>query len=210
MSSDSAPPGRAARESGEGRREEPHDAPPSAGPSPARPDARRGLERCNALALSFVSFCLISFGVWVVSAGERYRKEYAQATPGWHVGSTRLVELTLVKEDRQNLACAADREIAGLACRHGGDLREAEPSALDESRTLQPYKTVGGELLLGAGLWSSPDLGRSLPGSRFTVVCNYEVKGIMKSAMIRFDLMGRFSPVGQTVAVGTLTECVLP
>lgn len=55
--------------------------------------------RCNVLLVSFLSFVLIVFGLWVVSAGKRYREEYSEGSEGWRVGSSRVVELTLVKED---------------------------------------------------------------------------------------------------------------
>lgn len=206
MSSDSGP-GRTIRSDGEEHREGPPDAPRSGQGSPVQSDAPRGFERCNVLLLSFLSFCVIVFGVWVVSAGKRYREEYAQATPSWHVGSTRTVEVTVVTEDRLNLACAADSEIAGLRCGYRRDSQEAGPF---DPQTLQPYNTVGNELLLGSGLWSSLDAEQSLPQSRFTVVCTYNIKGVMKSARIRFHQTAPFSPLRKTVTVGTLTDCKIP
>jgi hypothetical protein len=162
------------------------------------------------LILSFLSFVLIGFSVWVVSAGSRYRAEYAQAMEGWRVGSTRVVELTLVKDDKRNLGCAADQVIEGLHCGHRGDLQEAGPASPDNSQILAPYNTVGNELLLGAGLWNSPDMKGPLPDTRFTVTCNYNIKGVMKSAAIRFDHAAAFGPVGKTVTAGTLTDCMIP
>jgi hypothetical protein len=153
---------------------------------------------------------VIGFAVWLVSAGRRYREQYAQAMEGWRVGSTRAVDLTLVKEDKRNLACASDQAIEGLHCGYRRDLREAGPLSPDNPQILQPYNTVGNELLLGAGLWTSPDLKEPLPHGRFTVSCNYRIKGVMKSASIRFAPTGAFGPAGKTVTVGTLTECLLP
>lgn len=182
----------------------------SAEPQPKPRGERPPADRCNALLLSFVSFFLIGFGVWLVSATERYRSEYAQATEGWRVGSTRAVELTLVSEDEKNLGCASDQEIAGLRCGHRRDRTEATAGASSGLKVLQPYNTVGNELLLGAGLWTSPALKRPLPKSRFSVVCNYNVRGVVKSVSIRFNPKDAFSPVGKTVTAGTLTDCVLP
>jgi hypothetical protein len=173
-------------------------------------DAPPRPERCNVLLLSFLSFFLIGFGVWVVSAGSRYREEYAQATQGWRVGSARVVDLTLVKDDKRNLACASDQVIAGLHCGYRSDSHEAGPLSADNPQILQPYNTVGNELLLGAGLWSSPDLKEPLPEARFTVICNYHIKGVMKSALIRFAPAASFAPLGRTVTVGTLTDCMIP
>ena len=64
----------------------------SGSPPPGDVDGPLRPSRCNALLLSFLSFWLIVFGVWVVSAGKRYREEYAQGqgTEGWSVGSTQI------------------------------------------------------------------------------------------------------------------------
>jgi hypothetical protein len=172
-------------------------------------DARPRPSRLNALVLSLLSFCLIVFGVWLVSAGKRYRREYAQLTQGWHVGDTRVVELTLVRADKLSLACASDATVAGLHCGYRRDFG-AVASSPDDPLVLQPYNTTGGELLLGAGLWTSPELTGPLPPARFTVVCNYHIEGLTNSAAVRFGIGAPFSPVGKTTTIGRLTECVLP
>jgi len=206
MSSDSAPGG----STGEGSRQEQPDAPPCCEPSPVQADVPARPAHCNVLILSFLSLFLIGFGVWVFSAGKRYREEYAQSMEGWRVGSTRTVEITLVKEDRRNLSCASDQVIGGLQCGYRGESHGAGPLSPDSPQILQPYNTVGNELFLGAGLWNSPDLKEPLPQGRFTVVCNYHITGVIKSASIRFDLAAPFGPIGRTVTVGTLTDCMLP
>lgn len=176
----------------------------------ARADAPRGRERCNDLVLSFLAFVLIAFGVWVVSGGKRYRAEYAASTQGWRVGTTRVVELTLARDDKTNLGCASDHAIGELRCGHGRDGQPVGTLSADQPGMLQPYNTVEGELLLGAGLWTAPDLKQPLPPARFSVVCNYTIKGVMKSTRIRFDATSSFNPLGKTVTAGTLTDCVLP
>lgn len=173
----------------------------------SQPDRPR---RCSPLLASFLSFLLIGFGVWVVSAGKRYRDEYAQATEGWRIGTTPMVELTLVAEDARNLACASDVVVAGLKCGYRADQHQAAPAATEDPDVLLPYNTVANQLLLGAGLWSFPDLKRPLPKGRFSAVCNYHVQGVMKSVAVRFDAGASFGPVRATVAVGTLTDCVIP
>jgi hypothetical protein len=188
----------------------PSDSGPQGQPSTARADEPLGAERCNDLVLSFLVFVVIAFGVWVVSGGKRYRAEYAEATQGWRVGTTRVVELTLAPNDKTNLACASDHVIAGLRCGHGSDEQPVGTLSADKPEMLQPYNTVQDELLLGAGLWAAPDLKQSLPPTQFSVVCTYTIKGVMKSARIRFDAMSSFNPMGKTVTAGTLTDCVLP
>ena len=136
--------------------------------------------------------------------------KYAQATETWRVGSTREVELTVVKNDKRNLSCASDQTIAGLHCGYRRNGREAGRVSPDDAQMLQPYNTTSNQLLLGAGLWTAEELKEPLPEGRFTVVCNYHIKGIMKSAAVRFDPHASFSAVGKTVTAGSLTECVLP
>jgi hypothetical protein len=171
---------------------------------------QEGFERWNVLVLSLLTFCLTGFGVWLVSAGKAYREQYAQATETWRVGSTREVELTVVKNDKRNLSCASDQTIAGLHCGYRRNGREAGRVSPDDAQMLQPYNTTSNQLLLGAGLWTAEELKEPLPEGRFTVVCNYHIKGIMKSAAVRFDPHASFSAVGKTVTAGSLTECVLP
>ena len=184
----------------------------SGGPPPGVVDGPLRPSRCNALLLSFLSFCLIVFGVWVVSAGKRYREEYAQGqgTEGWSVGSTQSVELTLVRDDQRNLACASDQVIAGLHCAYRNDRSAAGASGADDPQILQPYNTVGSELLLGAGLWTAADLKKPLPAARFTVVCNYHIEGVARSASIRFDPAAPFVPAGKRITAGTLSDCTIP
>ena len=67
----------------------------------------------------------------------------------WSVGTTQSVELTLVRDDRRNLSCASDQVISGLHCAYRRDARQAGPAAADDPQILQPYNTVGNELLLG-------------------------------------------------------------
>jgi len=204
MPSDSEPQGDTAKTE---HREKPPE--PSSG-STAGTDAPVAPERYNALLISFLAFFVIAFGVWLVLGGKAYRAEYAQATQGWRVGTTRVVEVTIVREDKTNLACASDHEIAGLRCGHRRDQEPVDSLTADNAKMLQPYATVGGDLLMGAGLWTAPDLKGSLPTGRFSVVCNYTIKGVMKSARIRFDPTAPFKPMGKTTTAGTLTDCVLP
>jgi len=42
------------------------------------------------------------------------------------------------------------------------------------------------------------------------VVCNYQVRGVLKDVSLRWSLTGNFGPVDQSVAVGRLSDCVIP
>jgi hypothetical protein len=153
---------------------------------------------------------LIGFVLWLGWSWSRYAQRYAQATEGWHVGGTELVELTLIRDDIQNLSCASDAVIQGLRCAYRADGRTPNPDATNDRYLLRPYNTVKSELLLGAGLWSAPALQSSLPPGRFSVVCNFNLLGVVKSASLRFAPTGPFAPLKRSVAVGTLTGCVIP
>ena len=168
------------------------------------------LERSRMMLQSFLWLAAIAFGVWVATAGKRYREEYRQSVEGFRLGGTRLVELTLVASDQQALACAADVAVDALRCGHRADGSAAGPTAPDDATVLQPYYTVGGELLLGAGLWRSPALQGPLPTSRFTAACNFHCQGVTRAATIRFAPGAAFAGTGKLVPVGTLSDCVLP
>ncbi len=174
------------------------------------PEAPAFFQRCNILLLTFLTVFAIGFGIWLFSAGTRYRAEHAQATEGWQVGATRMLEITLVQNDKTGLSCASDQVIDGLRCGHSSDARPIGSGPANDPKVLQPYNTTKNELFLGAGLWSSPDLTGPLPLRRFSVVCNYNMKGVMNSGSIRFADSAPFSPLQKTVMVGTLTDCVIP
>lgn len=161
------------------------------------------------MLLSFVSFFTIGFGVWVVGAVHGYREEYAQATQAWNVGSVRTVELTLLKRDKQALACASDEMVAGLHCGYRDDSERADSSSPTDPKVLQPLNTTDKKLFLGAGLWTSAALKESLPNGRFVVTCAYHVQGVVRSASVRFAAKRAMSPLKRTVTAGTLTDCVL-
>lgn len=137
-----------------------------------------------------------------------YRTRYAQSSAGFVAGSARLVELTVIREDRENLACASDVVSSELRCGHHQDQSLRTP--VDEPNTLRPYNTVTNELLLGAGLWTSTALPATLPERRFTVTCNYHVTSVLKSAALRWTVGGKFDPLSQSIPVGTLKDCVIP
>src|SRR5262245_4395134 len=84
-----------------------------------------GLDRVNVILFSFVSFVMILLTVWVISGSKKYRREYADATQGWRVGTSRVVELTVVQQDRTNLGCASDKPIGSLRCGYGADRKPA-------------------------------------------------------------------------------------
>ena len=183
-------------------------APPA--PRPAEPDDER--EPLPARVLLNTVFGLLVIGVllWMVLAWAGYKEKYTQQTEGWRLGSTKMLEITLIREDKKNLACASDRAFGEIRCGYTRDGRPSGPKPEDDAHILQPFNTVKNELFLAAGLWQAPVLKEPLPVDRFTVVCNYYVVGVLKAVALRWSPTGSFNPVDQSVAVGSLSDCVIP
>ncbi|HET9930312.1 MAG TPA: hypothetical protein VFQ35_06485, partial [Polyangiaceae bacterium] len=137
-----------------------------------------------------------------------YRETYAAVDTGFRVGGSRLVEITLIREDLRNLSCASDVRVGALRC--GFDGAHAPVSGLPERETLRPYNTVKNELLLVAGLWSELAEPEALPRARFTVVCDYHVTSVIKSAELRWAPSGKFDRLDRSVPVGFVKNCQIP
>ncbi len=162
--------------------------------------------------LLHTAFGFLAMGValWLLFAWSGYKEKYSQITEGWHLGGTKMVEITLVGEDKKNLACASDKIFGDTHCGYRANGQPFGASAEIDAHTLQPYNTIKNELFLGAGLWVSPALQGTLPVERFTVVCNYRVVGVAKSVALRWAATGSFNPVAQSATIGTLSDCVIP
>lgn len=166
----------------------------------------RRLGTSAAPAWAIAGLLSLGFALWLGLSWSGYAQRYTPA--GWRKGDTQLVEITLVRQDKQNLSCASNVVVDGLHCGFHGNQRPFEPR--NEREILSPYVTVKGELLLAAGLWSATGLRGWLPSSRFTVVCNYHVRGVMRSGALRWSPTGKFDPLKQSAAVGSLTDCAVP
>jgi hypothetical protein len=132
-----------------------------------------------------------------------------QTKPKWTVGQVVDIEVTLVRSDRQDLACAAPDDIGGKHCAFeaankpwskGGDVN-------DDKKLLKPYTTVEHVQFTAAGLWSDPALAADkLPATRFSVKCKYKVEGTLKSVEVRWEQTGQWYPNGGWYA-GTVSDC---
>ncbi len=184
--------------------------PPVASATPSAIAAAHSPREYDVLMKTVFSLFAISVVVGLVFAWTGYANRYAQVTEGWHLGQTKLVEVTVVKEDKGRLACASDVISDGVHCGFRANGQPFEASTQDDSHVLSPYNTVKNELFLAAGLWTSPALLGPLPTERFTVACNYKVLGVLKSVGLRWQANSSFDPVKQSVTVGSLTDCVIP
>jgi hypothetical protein len=162
------------------------------------------------LMYTVFGFLCLGVVVWLLFAWTGYKEKYSQITEGWHLGGTKMIEITLIRDDRKNLACASDKTFGPVRCGYHLNGQPAGASAAEDPNVLQPFNTIKNELFLAAGLWQSPILIGTLPAERFTVVCNYHVVGVLKAVSLRWSPTGNFNPVDQSVAVGTLSDCVVP
>lgn len=165
----------------------------------------------DLLMKTIFAFVIIISVLGVFFAWTGYSNRYAQVTEGWHIGQSKLIEVTVVQEDKGRLACASDVILEdNVHCGFRANGQPFEASTQEDSHVLSPYNTVKNELFLAAGLWTSPALRGRLPNERFTVACNYKITGVLKSVGLRWSANASFEPVKQSVTVGTLTDCVIP
>jgi hypothetical protein len=175
--------------------------------SPAVAPSRGELEPLVRLTLALL---VIGLAVWLLLAGTAYRRQYSGTGVAWHRGANNFIEITLVREDNANLACASDITVQGLHCGFRADRRAARDDS-DDGQVLRPYNTVNGELFLGAGLWDSlAQHGGLLPAGRFTLNCDFEIVGALRSVALRWTRNGSFDRNDRNLAVGVLRNCAIP
>lgn len=134
----------------------------------------------------------------------------ARTAPSWKTGQTHDVELTLVKNDKDELTCAAPQEIAGRRCaQERANKPWATPAAGDDKKLLKPYTTTGGQELLAAGLWSEPALTSNLPATRFSVKCKFTVEGKIPQPAIRWSTDKPFYDSPAEWPAGVVTNCTV-
>jgi len=180
---------------------------------PATPSATASTAkswRPPALVYTGFSLMTIMFVVWILFSWSGYSDKYAQVTEGWSLGNTKMLEITIVKDDKDGLACSSDLNFDGVRCGYAANGTQLGPNVVDSSKVLQPYNTVKNELFIAAGLWTSKGLPNPLPAERFTVVCNYRVVGVSKNMSLRWGTKAVFDPLKHSVAIGTLSDCVIP
>jgi hypothetical protein len=179
---------------------------------PVIPSASSSSELEPLIRVTLALF-VIGFAVWLLLAGAAYRRQYSGTGAAWHRGAQNFIEITLVREDNLNLACASDAAMQDLYCGFRAD-RQRRQSAGDEdsddTHLLRPYNTVNGELFLGAGLWSSLAQHGPLPAGRFTVTCDFEIAGALRSAALRWTRNGSFEASDRSLAAGVLRNCAIP
>jgi hypothetical protein len=128
----------------------------------------------------------------------------------WTTGQTVDVEVTLVKDDRQNLTCASTEEVAGHHCAFESEGKAwSKGGATDDKTIFKPYTTTDRIQFVATGLWSEPALAPDkLPAARFSVKCKYKVEGTMKNLSVRWDPASNWYKQENWYA-GTVSNCSL-
>jgi hypothetical protein len=184
--------------------------PPAAPAVEREPEVRYVPNEVDVSLRVLLALFAIGFGVWVIFAWLKYDKTAAQTEQGWHKGTKQLIELTLVREDVNKLACASNLTVEGLNCAYLANSQPRVPPPADDAHLLRPYCNVKNDVLLASGLWNSPGMRGPLPSERFTVMCNYDIVGVIKSVSLRWSPTDKFEPAKQSLPVGILTDCVIP
>jgi hypothetical protein len=151
--------------------------------------ARKG----GSLGKSMILFVLIVGGLAAAFALLGQESSSGPAAPKWKTGDTADLELTVIADDKKNLACASTDDVAGAHCAFE-DKAKPRPSGdiADDKKLLKPYTTVDHVQVLASGLWTDPGMTGTLPTARFSVKCKYKVEGKMKAAAIRWAIDGQW------------------
>jgi hypothetical protein len=181
--------------------------PGAKGPGAARKAGAGATQGGGSLGKSVMLFFVIVIGL---GAGFAIlgRETQVDNRPKWKVGDTADVEITLVKSDRQDLACAATEEVAGKHCAFEAMNKPwTKGNASDDKQILKPYTTVDRVQFTAAGLWADPSMQPDkLPTTRFTVKCKYKVEGKLPNVGVRWEQTGQWFPNTDWYA-GSVTDC---
>lgn len=179
------------------------------GGAKGRPGARAsGGQQGSSLGKSMVLFVLIIGGLAVGFAMLGREEQQAPPTMKWAVGQTVDVEITLVKNDRNELACAAADEIAGRHCAFEAASKPwTKGDVNDDKKLLKPYTTTDRAQFVAAGVWSEPALtADKIPASRFSLKCKLKVEGKLKNMSVRWEQTGNWFPNNEWFA-GSVSDC---
>lgn len=135
----------------------------------------------------------------------------APAPPRWNVGQTVDVEITLVKTDARDLACASADPLGDRHCAFEAQGKPWTKTADNEDeKVLRPYTTTNNVQFLAAGLWSQPPMKQdALPPTRFNVKCKYRVDGKLRRPAVRWNADGPWFPRDDEWYAGQVSNCVV-
>jgi hypothetical protein len=198
-SEDEAPkPAKKAAKSGKAR---------ARGAARGRPAPQPAAQQGSSLGKSMILFVVIIGGLAAGFAILGREEQQAPAKPKWSVGQTVDVEITLVKSDKNDLACSSTEEVGGKHCAFEAMNKPwSKGSTTDDKALLKPYTTTDRIQFTAAGVWSDPALATSIPPSRFSLKCKYKVEGTLKNLAVRWDPAGQWFPQNEWFA-GSVSDC---
>lgn len=198
-------------------------------PKPARPEPlasgaptasaaapKEGASAGPIIAVLIVGGLLTAVGVMRCGApgDEAAEAPAREAAPKrsqtWAVGERIDVDITVLPNDAENLACASTQEVAGRHCgfespttvwSKGGD---ASADAL-----LRPYATTGRARLLAGGLWTSPAIAAQKGTKRFVARCRYTIEGKVQAPQVRWAKDGPWREMKGEWFTGHLADCTV-
>jgi hypothetical protein len=167
--------------------------------------ARKG----GSLGKSMILFVVIVAGLAAAFALLGQESSTGPAAPKWKTGDTPELEITLIADDKKNLACAAPDEIEGKHCAFEAQAKPwSKGDSTDDKKLLKPYTTVDHVQVLAAGLWTDPALTGTLPTTRFSVKCKFKVEGKVKTTSMRWAIDGGWNDV-KDLYTGSISGCKL-
>ena len=93
----------------------------------------------DLLMKTIFAFVIIVAVLGAFFAWTGYSNRYAQVTEGWHLGQTKLIEVTVVIEDKARLACSSDVILEdNIHCGYHGSGKPFDASTQDDSHVLSP------------------------------------------------------------------------
>ncbi len=134
------------------------------------------------------------------------------SSTGWASGSEQSIDVTLVPQDRTNLACASASEVAGHHCQFEAQNKPwAKTPIGDEKVQYKPYRLAGtNDPVLIAGLWSDPGMSRGpLPTERFTAKCKFKVEGKVDKLSVRWNPADPWYEEPFAWPSGTVSNCTI-
>lgn len=181
---------------------------PSRGRGPGASRAKVPQAKGGSLGKSMLLFVIIVGGLAAGFAILGREEQMMPAKPKWAVGQSPEVEITLVKNDKQDLACSSPDEVAGLHCAFEANNKPwSKGDNADDKKVLRPYTTTEHIQFTAAGLWSDPALAPDkLPATRFSVKCKYKVEGNLKTLGVRWEQTGQWFANGDWYA-GSVSDC---
>lgn len=180
-------------------------APPPADSAPLKPAEIAGI---------FAVLGVLGLGLYFLLRSPSTPQDAKKPPPvaadkDWAVGKTVDVELTLLPNDKDNVACASPNAVNGKHCEwETQDKKWSKPDdPADPNKILKPYATTGSARLIASGMWNDTAFTSNLPTGRFRAQCKYAIEGKLGQPEIRWNPAGPWRSQRGEWWVGALSGC---